>query len=151
MTKKKKIRRQILYAHFDPEHEVKRYVLHTLRALREIADRLVFISTANLSAKALEPVYGLCDEVMSRKNVGFDFMMWRNAIKWAGRWDELVLTNSSLFGPFFPLLPIFESMAATPADVWGMTENRQIAYHLRAIFLFSDAKQSWRQHFASSG
>src|SRR5258706_15691942 len=50
-------------------------------------------------------------------------------------WDELVLTNSSVFGPLFPLRESFDGMSGNPCDFWGMTGNHEIAWHLQSYFL----------------
>ncbi len=49
--------------------------------------------------------------------------------------DELILTNSSIFGPFKPLAPIFERMASSSCDFWGMTESFENVRHLQSYFL----------------
>lgn len=130
-------RRLVVLAHYDAEAEVKRYVLHHLRALREVATRLVFVSTAGLPPDELDFARTLCDEVVLRENVGYDFAMWRDAIARTdlSACDELVLTNSSVFGPLFPLAPIFAQMSDASVDAWGMTESREIDWHLQSYFL----------------
>ena len=40
------MKRIAIYAHYDARGEVKRYVLHTLRHLREECDEVHFVSTA---------------------------------------------------------------------------------------------------------
>lgn len=130
-------RRLVVFAHYDAQGEVKRYILHNLRALRAECDRLVFVSTAALGAEHLARIGEICDEIVLRDNVGFDFAMWRHVLDRTdfAEWDELVLANSSVFGPVFPLRPVFERMAAQPCDAWGMTENDELAWHLQSYFL----------------
>jgi lipopolysaccharide biosynthesis protein len=131
------MKRLVLFAHYDAQGEVKRFIVHYLCALREHCDRIVFVSTAKLPPSELEKLEGCCDEIVLRDNVGFDFGMWRHAIDRTDleAWDELVLTNSSVFGPLQPLGPIFERMAEEPLDLWGMTSNVEIAFHIQSYFL----------------
>jgi lipopolysaccharide biosynthesis protein len=49
--------------------------------------------------------------------------------------DELVLTNSSVFGPLHPLGPIFRRMEGEPCHFWGMTDNFEYRWHLQSYFL----------------
>jgi lipopolysaccharide biosynthesis protein len=126
-----------ILAHYDPEGEVKRYVLHHLHALREVCDPVWFVSSAHLSPTELEKTRHTCAKAWTRENVGFDFGMWKEAI---GRtdpssWDEVVLTNSSVYGPLWPLSRAFEKMREEPADVWGMTDNVEEGWHLQSYFL----------------
>ncbi len=130
-------RRLVLFAHYDAQGEVKRYIQHYLRALRQVSSRIVFITTASLNAQSLALAGELSDQVLERPNVGFDFGMWRDALESVDipAWDEVVLTNSSIFGPLFPLAKAFEHMAHQDADMWGMTENHELAWHLQSYFL----------------
>jgi lipopolysaccharide biosynthesis protein len=130
-------KRLVVFAHYDAQGEVKRYIVHYLRALRRECARLVFVSTATLGAEEIAKIDGLCDEIVHRDNVGFDFAMWRDVIDRVdlAAWDELVLANSSVFGPLFPLRHVFERMAARECDAWGMTENDELSWHLQSFFL----------------
>jgi lipopolysaccharide biosynthesis protein len=129
------MKRLAVYAHFDAQQEVKRYVLHSLRELRPHCERIEFVSTAKLAEAELRKARALCDGVTTKENRGFDFGMWQHALAHAelGEWDEIVLTNSSVFGPVSPLGPAFDS--AGPCDFWSMTDNYDIAWHLQSYFL----------------
>jgi lipopolysaccharide biosynthesis protein len=72
-----------------------------------------------------------------KENVGLDFGMWRHALERVdlGAWDELVLANSSVFGPLTPLARAFERMAPSDCDFWGMTNNHELAPHIQSYFL----------------
>jgi lipopolysaccharide biosynthesis protein len=129
--------RLAIFAHFDAENEVKPYVAYYLDRLRELCTRVVFVSTSRLGDRALEGLWPRVDHVISCENTGWDFGMWKQAteqMNLAGA-DELVLTNSSVFGPIFPLAPIFERMADEPCDFWGMTDNFEWRWHLQSYFL----------------
>lgn len=133
----KRLARLVIYAHYDADARVKRYVTHALEALRRDCDRIVFVSTAPLAAHETDKVRPLCDTVILRENVGWDFGMWQRALEDVDRtaWDELVLMNSSVVGPLVPLAPIFERMQATECDFWGPTECATDAPHLQSYFL----------------
>jgi lipopolysaccharide biosynthesis protein len=130
------MRRLVVFAHYDAQGEVKPYVVHYLRALREHCDRLAFVSTAELG-NGQTGLDGLCDEVVVRDNVGFDFAMWQHVIARTAidELDELVLTNSSIFGPLRPLGPAFAAMARDSCDFWGITDNYEFKWHLQSYFL----------------
>lgn len=131
------MRRVAVFAHFDARDEIKPYVLFYLRALRPHCARVIFVSTANLTAGVLASLDGLCDATMLRANVGFDFGMWQHAL--AGmkldNVDELLLTNSSVFGPFRPLARVFDRMAGEDCDFWSITDNYEHHWHLQSYFL----------------
>jgi lipopolysaccharide biosynthesis protein len=137
MSHERKIKRVAVYAHFDAQNEVKAYVTKFLLALRDDSERVIFVSTAELAEPAMAKVRELCDDVIVRDNVGLDFAMWKDAIFSLnlGEWDELVLTNCTLFGPIAPLGPIFDRMTEAPCDFWAMTDNFEVLWHLQSYFL----------------
>ncbi|MBI4701105.1 MAG: hypothetical protein HY744_08095 [Deltaproteobacteria bacterium] len=131
------MKRLCIYAHFDAQGEVKRHVRQCLRELRRDCQRVELLSTAALPPAEVAEAETCCDAVTLKGNAGYDFGMWRHALasRELGEWDELVLVNSSVFGPVFPLGPVFARMTASACDFWGMTDNHEIAWHLQSYFL----------------
>jgi rhamnosyltransferase len=148
------MKRLAIFAHFDARNEVKRYVTHYLGALREQVDAITFVSTSTLSERERAKLAPTCDEVLLKDNVGLDFGMWQHALARldVSAWDELVLTNSSVFGPISPLAAAFQRMERAPLDFWGMTDNLEISWHLQSYFLvFRRAvlgSAAWRSFWA---
>jgi rhamnosyltransferase len=137
------MRRLAIFAHYDARDRVKRYVVHHLRALREVCDTVWFVSSASLPPEELAVAAACSDRAWTRPNVGFDFGMWREAVEQIDvrEWDELVLTNSSVFGPMWPLTESFARMDSVKCDVWGMTDNVESGWHLQSYFLVF--RSSW--------
>jgi lipopolysaccharide biosynthesis protein len=129
--------RVALFAHFDAENEVKPYVTFYIERLRRECSRIVFVSTASLSQAQKEKLYPYAADVFLKDNVGWDFGMWQHALERVdlGDCDELVLANTSVFGPIFPLGPIFDRMGKDRCDFWGMTDNFECRWHLQSYFL----------------
>jgi lipopolysaccharide biosynthesis protein len=130
--------RTAIFAHFDGQDEVKPYVVHYLGELARTCARIVFVSTSKLGPAELSKVRPTCDETIIRDNVGYDFGMWQAALAdpaLAAVSDEIVLTNSSLFGPIHPLGPIIDRMSREPCHFWGMTDNLEYRWHLQSYFL----------------
>jgi lipopolysaccharide biosynthesis protein len=131
------MRRVCIFAHYDAGGKVRRYVHHFLTHLRRVCDEVHFVSTAALPETELATLRHLCARAYTRANEGFDFGMWQDALRGLdlSTVDELVLTNSSIFGPVGPLEALFERMAPVEADLWGGTENFDLARHLQSYFL----------------
>jgi lipopolysaccharide biosynthesis protein len=131
------IRRLALYAHHDHAAVVRPFVLHHLRKLREDCDDVVFVSTAPLPPAEVARVEPYARDVLLKENVGYDFGMWQAALRRhdVAAYDELVLSNSSTFGPVWSMRRIFAEMSARECDVWGMSDNVDIAWHLQSYFL----------------
>ena len=131
------MKRVAIYAHYDGRGVVRRYVEYQLRRLREACDEVVFVSTAELPEAELAKVRPYCVRATLRENVGYDFAMWKHELLQMplDDVDELVLTNSSVFGPLFPLQDAFAKMAPVACDFWGMTESPTPLWHLQSYFL----------------
>ena len=131
------MKRLILFAHFDPDQQVRPFVEHHLKALKELGGTLWFISNSPLPPALEGRLSSLADRVIQRENIGYDFCMWQEALRMAdlSEWDELVLTNSSIAGPFRPLGGLFDRMAGSPCDFWGLTESLWPFPHLQSYFL----------------
>jgi lipopolysaccharide biosynthesis protein len=129
--------RVAVFAHFDAQNEVKRYILHYLAALRAHCSRVIFVSVSKLPEQEQAKLRTLCDQVLLKNNRGFDFGMWKYALEHVdlASSDELLLVNSSVFGPITPLATVIERMSNDPCDVWAMTDNREHRWHLQSYFL----------------
>ncbi|HEY0227086.1 MAG TPA: rhamnan synthesis F family protein, partial [Mycobacterium sp.] len=65
-------------------------------------------------------------DVVERANKGFDIWGYKHGldlIGWdeLGRYDEVVLMNSTIAGPLYPLSEMFDAMDARDLDFWGLT------------------------------
>jgi lipopolysaccharide biosynthesis protein len=131
------MKRVAIYAHYDAEGKLRRYVRHFLEGLRKVSDEIWFVSTGGLGDDELAKVRDLCTRAWTRPNEGFDFGMWQDALSQLrlDGVDELVLTNSSVFGPLGSFEPLFARMAGSPADMWGVTENFDEGRHLQSYFV----------------
>jgi len=131
------MQRVALFAHFDAQDEVKPYIETLLKGLREVCSRIVFVSTSKLTEREQAKLQPFVERVHLRENVGYDFAMWKDALDLfeLGECDELVLSNSSVFGPIFPLAPIMDRMSSDPCDFWGMTDNLELVWHLQSYFV----------------
>jgi rhamnosyltransferase len=130
------MRRLVIYAHYDPQDRIREYVLRHLRALMALGE-VHFVSNANLSEATLDQVRPLVVATTLRANRGFDFGMWAEALLDSDlpAFDEVILTNSSVIGPFHELQPVLDRMEAVPCDFWGLTGSLLMVPHLQSYFL----------------
>lgn len=127
--------RCLIYAHWDVNGLVDPYVLHALREYRPHVGRIVFVTTHY--QRPCRQLADLVDAVAVRENSGFDFMSWQSGLAMVDvdAYDEIVFTNSSVYGPLWPMDAIFESSTALENDLWGMTISLQHNSHLQSYFL----------------
>jgi lipopolysaccharide biosynthesis protein len=127
--------RCLIYAHWDRDGIIDPHVIHALRGYRSAVERIVFVST-HYTERSPE-LENLADRVICRENLGFDFGSWQAGLESleAATFDEVVCTNSSIYGPLWPIERVFESEAARTADLWGMTISQQRQRHLQSYFM----------------
>lgn len=123
-------------AHYDPHGLVADHVLRWARALAEVSDRLVIVSTATLEPEAAAALGGV-GELIVRRNSGYDFYSWKRGLDHVGRWwehDRLVLANDSVVGPFRPL-PEILGEAGDGRTVRGVVTSMQRETHLQSYLM----------------
>lgn len=118
--------RAVIFAHHDPDGLFDPAVAHAVFAYRAVADHLTVVST---SARLVPPgLAGCIDHFVPRENVGHDFCSWRAGIESldaAGRFDEIVCVNDSVYGPLFDLGPVLRNPRIASADFFGMCLSGQ--------------------------
>ena len=131
----------LIYVHWDGQGLVRPDVLEQLRAYRSHAD-LVFVSAAPAlleQGAAMAQLRELSEVVLVRENEGYDFGSWAAGLSFCRRWLDrvplLILTNDSCYGPLHSVDGIFERLAASRADVVGLTESTAIRSHLQSYFM----------------
>ncbi|MFZ5630141.1 MAG: rhamnan synthesis F family protein [Spirochaetota bacterium] len=106
-----------------------------------------------LSPEAIHLIRPLCYKIMLRENIGYDFGSWKCGLLYSGinlrDFDELLLTNDSVYAPMFPLNTV---LAGLKADMNGITDSYEINYHImsyfvlykKAVFHSENFIQKWR-------
>jgi hypothetical protein len=129
--------RLLCYAHYDERGTVRPFVKHALASMAPLCSGRVFVSNSPLAERDLGELRSLCGEVIVNDNLGYDFFMWKLALRAAdfGRYDEVVLMNSSVYGPLFPMDGVFAEMDGVDCDFWGITECFRHLPHLQSYFV----------------
>lgn len=141
------MKRICIYLTYDKNNIVDEYIGYMLGELRNCVDCLIVVcnETEIKRGKALIEAYA--DEIFYRKNIGFDaggfkealcsFIGWNKVLKY----DELILVNDSIFGPFEKMEKIFSDMEEKEADFWGLTKmgpslelGEYIPEHIQTFF-----------------
>jgi hypothetical protein len=130
----------VLFMHFDRYGNVRPQILHYIKELTGNGRSVVFITNAGkLTPVAMANLQAICAGIIIRKNQGYDFGAWRDAIEFLQlprpETEELILANDSIFGPIKPLAPMLAKLDYSKADIWGLTESWQYRYHLQSFFL----------------
>ncbi|MDP2342910.1 MAG: rhamnan synthesis F family protein [Deltaproteobacteria bacterium] len=134
-------RRLLLYAHHDASAHVRSASRRVLRSLAPFVERIHITSTSPLGAAEVADLEREFGSVELRENLGFDFSMWQRSmvedvvVDGVARFDEVLLVNSSIVGPFHPVEPLFRRMDGRDVAFWSLTEGLAPVRHLQSYFL----------------
>ncbi len=127
--------RAVFYLFYDPKGQVDDYVLHTLEHLRDHAEQVWVVSNSQLDERNLARLTSRADHVWVRENVGLDVWAYKEAMQVFGAdrlaaYDELLLLNSTFFGPLGTFDELFADMdGRADVDFWGITEHGETDRH----------------------
>jgi hypothetical protein len=132
--------RVALFMHFDRRGGVRPQLFDYIRELKENGRDVVFVSNAGkIRPEPMARLQELCRCVIVRRNVGYDFGAWRDALDFLNlpraETEEIIFANDSVFGPLLPLGDTLRRLDYGKADIWGLTESWQVRYHLQSFFL----------------
>lgn len=162
------MRRMVVFQHYSYFGEVEDYVYYVLNSFKVVAEKIVFISNSKLCDKDLEKINEIVDECYQRENRGYDAGAFKdyflnvsyNELK---DWDEILLTNSTYFGPLFSWNEVFDKMSRLKVNFWGLSRHCGGGYnkyfeqntpeHIQSyfilvkkeIFLTEDFRNYWKQ------
>ena len=139
-----------VYSHFDKNDIVESYVIDALKKIKDCGFRIIFVSTSRLiNEEDLIKLKKSASVILNRENIGYDFGSYKSGIQFLFKNQivpkQLLITNDSVFGPFFDLNPIIKE--SRNSDVFGMTDSVESAYHLQSYFIIYNSKVLNSDHF----
>ena len=117
------------------------YALYFLNELRKTAAKIICVIRGNITDKGREALRGCADEVLEAKDASCDAGAYAFAVNRESeeirQYDELILCDSSFFGPVRSLDDVFSEMdrRKEKPDFWGMTESPRINWHIEPYFM----------------
>ena len=157
------MKRLCIFVLYSPDAVLEDYKEYLIKSLKKCCDRFVIVVNGRFLEK--ERLQALADDVICRGNEGFDagaykdvFTVYKDRIR-PQDYDEILLTNDTVFGPFWSPEEIFERMESVSCDFWGLTrhpdytakDGRIIREHVqswflvlrRRLFLSEDFREFW--------
>lgn len=121
-------RRLGIYTVFDQDGLVDEYILYFLEALSQWMEKLIVVSNGPLKKAGMEALERLGCQVLIRENSGFDAWGVKAGIEQVGfdeleKYDEVVISNNTLFGPVCDLKEMFTEMSQRRTDFWGVVSH----------------------------
>lgn len=140
--------RMCIYLTYDDQKVIDGYIGYMLKELKTCVDYIVVIVNETEVIRGRSILEEYADDIFYRKNIGFDAGGFKEALCYLIGWhkimyyDELVLVNDSMFGPFKSMQSIFTEMDRKKADFWGLIKHGEqkngnmgyIPEHIQSFF-----------------
>lgn len=124
------MKRAAVFAHYDKDNLIDDYVVYYVKALREICEKVIFVSCVDLPAEEKEKLTGIADHIIAEQHNEYDFGSYKRGFLYLHDnnllqdIDSLIFANDSCYAPLFSLKNVFTEMDSRHADFWGITKNR---------------------------
>ena len=130
---KQSVKRCAVFVFFDKDGIVDNYIEKFLTGLKKEVERIVIVCNGDLSAGGMDTFRKISDEVLQRPNEGYDITAYKYGLNHIGMdklsgYDEVLLTNSTMFGPIYPFEEMFCKMNGKDVDFWGMTNFHEVPF-----------------------
>ena len=136
-----KYKRLAIYAAYDRGGRIDKADLYYLRALKEVADNIIYVADNELVLGEVEKIRDLACCVLAKHHGEYDFGSYKKGFQYAIEKgllegvDEVIFCNDSCYAPLSPFSKMFEKMKKSQADFWGVTENIEISRHIQSYFM----------------
>lgn len=125
------MKRICLFAGYDSNNIIHDYVIYYLKELSTVAD-VYYMADNEISDDEKEKIAPYVKASYGINHKKYDFGSWQELIKIIGwealsTYDELILTNDSVFGPLYPMEKLIEKLEQDKQwDMCGITEECSI-------------------------
>lgn len=131
-----------LFAHYDSDGLIDPYIVTYLKSLRKVGVDIVFV-TATQTQSELKKILPLVRRILVKNDTARDFGSWWLALKTLGLdcgadYKRVIFANDSIYFPVRPIEPLFADMDVRAYNMYGLSDSRQMAYHLQSFFLAFD-------------
>jgi rhamnosyltransferase len=146
------MRRVAVFFFFDIEGVVDDYVVYLLERIKPFIERLLIICNGKLNDLGQKKLNAFSEELIIRPNRGFDVWAYKEAIEYIGwqsleSYNELILFNSTIYGPFFPFEEMFGEMDKESVDFWGITKYHRMEFDPIGIIVYRYMPEHLQSHF----
>lgn len=138
------MRRLGIFAFYEKDGIVDEFIEYFLKDFVKNLDELFIVCNGYLNPEGEKIFKSFSSNILLRKNEDYDVGAFREVLlyhldrRYLSKYDELVLCNSTFFGPLYPLSKVFKEMENSESDFWGLTRHGQtntLAAHLQSYFL----------------
>ena len=120
------ISRLLLFHFHDKDGIVDRYVTYLLEKIREHVKEIFVFSSSKLKSESRLLLESFSTKVVVKKAKVAGIMAYKTVLECYGwdklsNFDEIIMMDSTIYGPLYPFSEAFDIMNTKKADFWGLT------------------------------
>ena len=119
------MKRLMIYFFYDKDGIVDDYVPYFLEKFKPFCEEICTVVNGNVTNKSKQKLEKYSNVVLVRENTGLDVEAYKYGLNHYGfekiknDFDEVILTNFTIYGPFYPLDEMFENIEKSESDWWA--------------------------------
>lgn len=148
-----------IFASYSADNAISNEVIYYLQKLKEIVDGIVFVADSDYPANELEKLNNLVIYADCQHHGRYDFGSYSKGFAWLkqteiwGKFDELLICNDSVLGPYRPFSFFLEAkQKAGNPPVFGCTINHigwgKLFPHIQSYFFTLDKSVYTSDYFS---
>ena len=112
---------------------VRDYFSYYLKGLQEVAEKILVVVNGKISEDSRKLLSDMGINILVRENKGLDFWAYTAGIETAGyeelsKYDELILTYCTCYGPIRPFSEMSEEMEKRDYDFCCITKHTEYSF-----------------------
>lgn len=128
---------------YDSEGKIYPYIEYYLSEIKKVVQSMVIVFNGTMKTEEKEKLKKFTTRIYERQNIGYDAGAYRYVFRQSisdeewNLYDEIILSNDTVFGPFQPFEDIFKEMDQRgDCDFWGINGVEDGPYrYLQSNFL----------------
>lgn len=152
LSDKQKTNRLGIFFFYDKDGIVDNYIIHLLKEMNKNISTLLVVCNGKLTPEGREKLQRVSDDIFVRENVGFDVWAYKEGMEYLGEsellnYNEVILFNSTFFGPLYPFEEMFDAMASKDLDFWGITKYHKMEFDPFGTIKYGYTPEHIQSHF----
>lgn len=116
-----------IFVFYDKYGIVDDYIICLLESLQPYLENIIIVCNGYVDCIGIEKLQKLSDRIVFRNNIGFDSGAYKDILLqyWdeIEQYDDLLLFNSTFFGPIFSWNQMFQIVQEERPDFWGLLSS----------------------------
>ncbi|MCM1324698.1 MAG: rhamnan synthesis F family protein [Acetobacter sp.] len=135
-----------VFAAYSADGTIPDYVVDYLKKLKQIAPNIVYVTDNPIKRGEIKKIKPYISHLLAYRHGEYDWGSYKRGVailKNEDTFNKLILANDSTLPLANTFHPILAKMTTENADIYGITANKDGAYHLQSYFLIL-TPEAWK-------